>query len=380
MKGFKLYVTALACCLAATALHSCGGGKTGAAFAGGGERDSLEYAVGLGIERCDGYVCVTVRDPWDTLKVRQRYLLVDRDAPEPDELPEGTIIRIPILRAAVYTSVHSSLVEQIGCLENICGVCDVPYLTSGIVRKAVADGSIADLGSSTSPDIEQIIDLQAEIIIASPLENLSYGAAEKIGVPIVEAADYMENHPLGRTEWVKFFGLLFGREALTDSLYNATAAHYKQLKDLAASADRKPSLLLEMKYGPSWGVPSGVSYIGVLQADAGANYIFRDISRSSGCVQLSMEEVFDKAGDADFWLFKYNAPDEITYDGLQADCPMYAKFKAFREKRIYACNSNDNPYYDDVTLHPDLILEDLIAIYHPGILSDHVFRYYRPLR
>ena len=182
-------------------LGACGRGKT-AAEGTVRATDTIRYARNLHIAYYDDYVSVRIRDPWDTLRQRQHYVLVDRDKPLPARLPaDGTVIRVPVEKAVIYTSVHTAIAEELGALDQVAGICEPQYITSPEVLRRIGEGRIADLGMSTSPNVEKIIDIGTEMIIASPFENSGYGSAEKLGIPIVEAADYMENHPLGRTEW-----------------------------------------------------------------------------------------------------------------------------------------------------------------------------------
>lgn len=341
--------------------------------------DTVRFARNLRIEFFDDFVSVRIRDPWDTLRQRQHYVLVDRDRPRPAKLPaDGIVIRVPVEKAVIYTSVHTAIAEQLGALDRVCGVCEPQYITSQEVLGRIDRGLIADLGQSTSPNVEKIIDIGTEMIIASPFENSGYGAAEKLGIPIVEAADYMENHPLGRTEWVLFYGLLLGRREEAERVFAETVRRYEELKALASTAPDRPSVLLERKYGASWAVPSGGSYIGVLHADAGADYVFRSYPGARS-IHLSFEEVFDRAGDADLWLMKYDTRSPLTYKLLQEEYQPYANFRPWKERHVFACNTITSTYYDDITLHPDQVLEDLIAIYHPGLLPGHQPRYYFPL-
>lgn len=360
--------------LAALMLCSCGGRDR---FDPAGFGAGVEYARNLSIEKSEGYTLVRVRNPWDTTLLRAQYVLIDRDSPLPDNLPDGVIIRTPVQRAAVYTSVHAAMLDNIGALDAICGICEPQYVTAEAVRRLIADGRIADLGDATGPSIEKMLDLNADVIIASPFENSGFGAAQKTGIPIVEALDYMENHPLGRTEWVKFFGLLTDRETVADSIFRATEKRYLELRTLATGADSRPTVVLEHKYGPSWGIPSGGSYIAVMHADAGASYVFADLPGGK-VVNMTFEEVYDKAGDADFWFIKNDT--DITTDMLKSDYKPYSQFKAYRDGGILFCNTTATTYYDDITLHPDLILEDFIAIYHPELLPDHLQRYYFPMK
>ena len=372
LRTFLLLSVALLC------LGACGR-RQGAPETTARAADTIRFARNLHIEYFDDYTSVRIRDPWDTLRQRQHYVLVDRNKPVPSCLPEGGIvIRIPVEKAVIYTSVHTAIAEQLGALDRVAGVCEPQYITSPEVLRRIKEGRIADLGMSTSPNVEKIVDIGTDLIIASPFENSGYGSAEKLGVPIVEAADYMENHPLGRTEWVLFYGLLLGRREEAERVFSATERHYFELKALAAGCQTRPTVVLERKYGNSWAVPSGGSYIGVMHADAGADYIFRSYTGTRS-VHLTFEEVYDRAGDADCWFLKYDTRTPLTYDLLAKDYPPYAHFRPWKERRIFACNTITSAYYDDITLHPDLVLEDLIALYHPDLLPGHVQRYYFPL-
>jgi len=359
-------------------LGACGRGKT-AAEGTVRATDTIRYARNLHIAYYDDYVSVRIRDPWDTLRQRQHYVLVDRDKPLPARLPaDGTVIRVPVEKAVIYTSVHTAIAEELGALDQVAGICEPQYITSPEVLRRIGEGRIADLGMSTSPNVEKIIDIGTEMIIASPFENSGYGSAEKLGIPIVEAADYMENHPLGRTEWVLFYGLLLGCREEAGDVFTRTERRYLELKELAAGVAYRPTVLLERRYGNSWAVPSGGSYIGVMHADAGADYVFRGFSGAKS-IHLTFEEVFDRAGDADFWFLKYDTRAPYTYAHLRQEYEPYANFRPWKERRIFACNTITSTYYDDITLHPDRVLEDLIAIYHPDLLPGHVQRYYFPL-
>ncbi|MDO5442826.1 MAG: ABC transporter substrate-binding protein [Bacteroidia bacterium] len=343
------------------------------------QTDTLLYAKGLSIDRCDGYISVTVRNPWDTLSILERYLLVDRNNPLPAGLPQGTVVKVPVERASVYTSVHASMMEQLGCIDALIGVCEPEYITSPEILKRIQNGSIADLGLATAPNVEKMIDIDTDVIIASPYENSGFGAAEKLGIPIIQAADYMECHPLGRTEWVKFFSLLFCKSSVGDAIFNDTASHYLELRSMASESQHRPTVLLERKYGGSWFVPSGASYIGYLHSDAGAQYLYGNTTSASS-IPLSFESVLDFASDAEFWLMKYASDSPFTYEDLRKEYPLYAEFDAFKRRNIYVCNTLTTKYYEDITLHPDLVLEDLVAIYHPELLPEHGFRYYLPMQ
>ena len=380
----RVVVAILTLVLAASLLCGCKGRRNQAA-AEPSTADTLLFARGLKINCYKDFTQVTLRDPWDTLKTRKDYILTPKKllAQRPglkDTLSKrGILIATPIENVVIYTSVHAAMAEQMGLLNRVSGVCEPEYITSSKILSLIENQQIADLGNSASPNVEKIISLDAEAIIASPFENSGYGAAEKLGIPIVEAADYMENHPLGRTEWVKFYGLLFGCREIADSLFEATRANYEALWLKAAISSRHPSVLLERKWGQTWAVPANGSYVGQLHRDAGAQYVFSEIT-SANSVHKSFEEVFERGCDADFWLMKYGSKEPLTYKDLKREYQPYANFKAFKSQNIYACNTLVTTYYDDITLHPDHILADLIYIYHPEILPDHELKYYFPLK
>lgn len=339
------------------------------------------YAKGFVIKHFKDYSTVNVRDPWsrDTSKLLQRYVLVNRDRPLPKALPKGTVVKVPIKRAIVYTSVQCSVLEYLDCIDDIVGVCEPQYIDSKAIKQRVNNGLIANIGEASAPNIEKMIDVTSEVILASPFENCGYGAAEKIGIPIIEFADYTERMPLARTEWIKFYGLLLDKKEKADSIFMRTCSRYDSLKTIAAEAANKPTLLAERKYGSSWAVPAGESYTCVFYEDAGADYIF-DAEKGSGSINMSFETVLDRAMDADIWILKYNSSKEMSYADLRAEYGPYSMFNAFKNRRIFACNTGTSPYYDIITLHPDYLLENLIWVFHPELLPDYKPSYFFPLK
>lgn len=347
--------------------------------------DTLQYAEGLNIAHFNNFTRVTLRDPWDTTKTRKTYILAPRTVLESqpelrDSLSRlGILIGTPVERAVIYTSVHAAMAAQLGVLDQVCGVCEPEYITSSEVLERIKNKQIADLGQSTSPNVERIIELGCDVIIASPFENSGYGAAEKLKIPIVEAADYMERHPLGRTEWVKFYGLLFGCRDKAEEEFSNTCNRYETLKNACDGVRERPTVVLERKWGQTWGVPAAGSYVGCMHRDAGASYVFGDIKTSSS-VNKTFEQVFERGCEADYWLFKYSGSRPMTLDDLKQEYLPYSYFKAFKTQNIYACNTLVSTYYDDITLHPDQILADLIHIYHPDLLPGYEPKYYFKLQ
>ena len=179
----------------------------------------------LSIQRAPGYTVVTVGDPWKG-GVLHRYVLVPRDSLMPDNLPDGTVVRTPIKNALVYSSVHTSLMNELGAISAVRGVVDSQYFNDSIITAGLRAGTIADCGNSMNPTVERVIDMQPDAILLSPYQDASYGQIAKLDIPLIECADYLEYDPLGRAEWVKFFGELVGKRAEADSLYQAVVTAY----------------------------------------------------------------------------------------------------------------------------------------------------------
>lgn len=341
--------------------------------------DTIRYAQGFTVHHFNDYTSVDVRDPWDSTRLLQRYLLVDREKPVPGNLPKGTVVRVPVQNIVVYTSVHAAVIDQLGETGRIIGVCEPRYMDTPSVQEGLKAGRIADMGEATAPNVELMIDKGAELVLVSPFQNSGYGPVEKLGIPIIEGADYMESLPLGRTEWIRFYGMLFGKEAKADSIFRVTEKSYLDLKELVTADMPRPSVISEKKFGSSWFMPSGESYVANLYKDAGADYIFTDLP-GAGSTPLAFETVLDRAIHADLWLIKYNQSKDMTYGDLRSEYTPYENFDAFKNRRIYACNTGVVPYYEEFPLHPDYLLKDLIWVFHPELLPDYTPRYYHKMQ
>lgn len=358
-------------------LSSCNG-KAGLAPS---ESDTiaLRHAETLTIESRDGYTLVTLADPWNEGRTLHTYSLVPRDAELPDGMPTATVIRTPIERAVVATSVHCSLFSELGCGANIAGVCDVQYINLPWIKERCEKGIVADCGNSMNPTIEKIIELGPDAIFLSPFQNSGgYGRVEETGIPIIDMSDYMETSPLGRAEWMRFYGLLFGVEQRADSLFSTVEEHYSALANTASASPKGCSVLIDKMMSAVWYVPGGRSTIGRLIADANAAYAWADDERS-GSIGLSFESVLASASDADVWLVRYYGQEPLTAASMLSENKGYGEFKAFRNGNIYGCNTAVSTFYEDTPFHPDRLLRDFIIITHPEITGLGETEYFRKL-
>lgn len=360
-------------------LASCKGGNAHI-IAEGGDTIKMEYADNLLLVRHDGFVTAEVRNPWDTASVLHTYILVPDSVQLPGNLPRGTVVRTPLKRALIYSSVHNSLVSEFGSIDAIKGVCDAGYIHQPELARRIVSGVVADCGVGTSPDIERIIAIEPDGIMLSPFENSgTYGKVGQLGIPIIECADYMETSPLGRAEWMKFYGMLFGKEDVASRMFAATKADYLALKQSVDTVTVTPKVIIDRLYGQAWYVPAANSTMGIFIKDAGGNNPFDSYLRS-GSVGLSGEEVLYKASDADVWLVRYSQSSDKTLGELSDDNAIYRQFDALKSGRVYGCNTSRTYFYEEVPFHPQWLLNDLIMIFHPEKFDNIAPRYFTKMK
>ncbi len=343
--------------------------------------DSLvfRYARLIHVEQREGCRVVYIDNPWMQGKGLHTYVLVPYDAPLPDDLPGGTIVRTPLRRSVVFTSVHCALIDQLQATAQVAGVADLKYIKVPFVQEGVQSGRIADCGDGMSPVVEKIIDTEADALLLSPFENAGgYGQMEDINIPIVECAEYMEMSPLARAEWMRFYGMLYGKEKEAEQLFAQVETNYTTLKQQAATVADRPSVLVDKMAGSVWYVPGGRSTIGQMLSDANADYPWTDDTHS-GSLQLAIETVLERAGESDFWLLRYDSPTPLTMLQLLSEKDGYRMVRSVENERVYGCNVTTSMFYEETPFRPDLLLQDLIKILHPDIPNLPEPRYYHKI-
>lgn len=390
----KLYIL-LCGATAALLMAACQGGKTAAADAEAGDTLEMKYAKlltivkhGDGEETSDAaegidyqYAEALVANPWKAGTMLHRYILIPKG-----EEGDKTVamlarrrstgarcttdtVRTPLESNLVFTAPHCQLLTELGCQNAITGVCDKDYINiPDIKSRAQADAKVAhpimDCGSSMQPDIERIIALHPEALLISPFENSGgYGKLDKLRIPVIETADYMETSPLGRAEWIKLYGLLLG-SSKADSLFSAIEKEYLQLKAEAAKLPLGLSILTERKTGNVWYVPGGKSTMGILLRDAHARYIFADDTHS-GSLSMSPEQIIAKGNQVDVWAFKYFGGNALTKQDLLAEYQGYQALKAFQTGTVYETDTCCEPYFELTSFHPEILLREFIILSHP---------------
>lgn len=447
----KLYIL-LCGATAALLMAACQGGKTAAADAEAGDTLEMKYAKlltivkhGDGEETSDAaegidyqYAEAIIANPWKAGTMLHRYILIPKGEEGDKTVTRLALqrtsgmgcttdtVRTPVERSAVFIAPHCQLMYELGCQQAIRGVCDLNYINIPDVRKraasagkassgkasagnASAQNSIVDCGSSMAPDIERIIALKPEAILVSPFENSGgYGKLDKLHIPLIEAADYMESSPLGRAEWMKFYGMLFGKdknisttaageasttaageasttaageasttaagkaseatllascELRADSLFAKIEKEYLKLKAEAGKLPKGLSILTERKTGGVWYVPGGQSTIGILLKDANARYIFSD-DKHSGSLPMSPEQILAKGSQVDVWAFKYFGGAPLSQVQLLQEYDGYKALAAFSRGNIYQVDTSTVPYFELTSFHPELLLREFIILAH----------------
>ena len=361
----------------AVLLTACGGAKKKASQQAEGDAVAFKYATQISIEKFDGYTVATIKNPWKEGMVLHRYVMIPADQEVPNHIPSGTIVRTPLKRAVMFTTMHCAMLMEFGKQSCISGVADLKYIKIPWIQEQVAKGRITDVGDGMSPVIEKIIDEHPDALFLSPFENSGgYGKLEEINIPIIECADYMEASPLARAEWLRFYGMLFGCEERADMLFQSVDNSYQQLKALAAKAKTKPSVLVDKVTGSVWYVPGGKSTIGQMIKDANGQYAWAD-DEHSGSISLPFETVLERAGDANVWLFRYSSDHDITYDELLSEHHGYNQINAFKQQTAYGCNVENSLFYEESPFHPERLLGDFIHILHPELEIINSMRYFK---
>ena len=385
---------------------ACQGGKT--ASGEGGDTLQMKYAELLTIvKHNDGaYTEAIIENPWKKGTTLHKYILVPKgnegdetvarlkdDIRENATLQMGShcdIVRTPLESNVVFTAPHCQLMYELGCKNAITGVCDKDYINIPDIKERVklSDGKastsdtdkvIIDCGSSMQPDMERIIALKPEGLLISPFENSGgYGKLDKLHIPIIETADYMETSPLGRAEWMKFYGLLFKNEERSDSLFSSIEKEYMTLKAEAAKLPQGLSILTERKMGSVWYVPGGKSTMGILLKDANAKYIFADDTHS-GSLAYGPERILSKGTQIDVWAFKYFGGKALSKSDLLAEYEGYKALKTFNQNCIYQVDTSTQPYFELTSFHPEILLREFIILAHPKATQFGKLRFYQHL-
>jgi len=348
---------------------------------------AINHAKGFSIEKCaSGITIIKVFSPWPGAEEGFTYALVPKElksVPYPNKKDFDAIINVPVERIIATSTTHIPALENLGVIDKLVGFPDTRYISSEITREKIDKGKITDLGNNESINTEMAINLNPDLIIGFSInnQNKAYETLQRSNIPLVYNGDWTEETPLGKAEWIKFFAPFFSLEEKAEDIFITTESNYLAAKVLAMKATNKPTVLSGALYKDVWYLPGGDSWAASFINDANADYLWSD-TNATGSLSLSVESVLAKASNASFWV----SPSQfISYNELNKASRHYSQFKAYKEKNIYTFantkgDSGGLLFYELGPARPDLILKDLIYIFHPELLPGHQLFFFKPLQ
>lgn len=286
-------------------------------------------------------------------------------------------------KVACLSSTIVGYLAKLGMEDNIIAIDNKNYVCNTHILKNISDNKCNEIANSGELNIEKTIQINPEFIFTNQSDNKSYEKLKSVSpqIQFVTCLDYLETSPLAKAEWIKLFGIIFNCQKKADSLFSVVETNYLNLCQLSDTCLSKPTVLSQLSYGDTWYCPGGKSYISKLLQDAGAQYVFQSNS-NSGSIPYSFEKVFSTCSKTDYWIDLFNCNTKIEVLALDKK---YASFDAFKKGNLYNNNakqipSGANPIHESGVMEPDIILSDLIRIFHPTILPNHQLVYYKQIK
>ncbi len=341
--------------------------------------NKIEYAKGFELQEYDGFKKMTILTSFQGDATKHEYYLIPKTNTVLDSLKDKNIIRVPIERIVVTSTTHIPMLELLGVENSLVGFPNTTYVSSTKTRQLIDDNKIKELGQEQHINTEILIDLNPELVVGFGVNNTSkvFETIQTMGIPVIMNSDWLEQTPLGRAEWLRFFGALYDKDSLAFEKFNEIANNYNSIKNRAAKISNKPSVISGSLFQDVWHMPAGESYVAHYLKDAQTNYLWSE-TKGTGSLPLSLEIVLDKGKKADFWI----APGFYTTKKsiLQAS-EHYTEFKAFRRSTIYTNAAKKGAtggviYFELATTRPDLVLQDMVKIFHPKIFTAKEMTFY----
>jgi iron complex transport system substrate-binding protein len=341
-------------------------------------KNSIEYASGLSIVKQEGYSVITVTNPWPNANKKFTYVLKEKDGKVPDSLQTYTTINVPLETVVVTSTTNIPYLEMLDVENKLVGFPHTDYISSEKTRILIDKGIVKNVGQNEKLNIEQLIDLSPDLIVTFGVDNNNpmLDNLKKSGLNVMIQADWMEQSPLGKAEWIKLYGALFGKEDKAKELFDKIVESYNQAKKLVAEKPATTTVLYGSMYEDVWYVAKGNSWVAQFMKDAQSNYLWADL-KGTGSEGLSFEKVLDKAKTANVWIASGSF---LTLAELEKANPHYSEFDAFKNKSIYTLESKFGAtggtiYYELSPSRPDLVLKDYIKIFHPDLLPSYEFTF-----
>ena len=345
-------------------------------------KSSVKYAKGFDIILENGIKKLIIKSPYQNSKNTFEYKIQKKKNNTTTNY-KTTTIEVPIKNIIVTSTTHIPMIELLDEEKTIIGFPFSKYISSKKTRKRIDSGFIKELGKENALNTEILLDLQPELIVGFSVSGAdkSLSVIEKTGIPVIYNGDWLEQTPLGRAEWIKFFGILFNKEKQADSIFNCIERNYNDAKKLVQKNNIQPKVLSgAMMSKDIWNLPAGESFVAQFFKDANFNYYWKK-TKGKGSLSLSFESVLDKAQEADLWI---NPGYFSTKEQILSNNQLYKKFKAFKNDNIYSTSLKKGKtggiiYYELAATRPDLVLKDLIKIGSPSLLPKYKFTFFEKI-
>ncbi len=345
-------------------------------------KNEIKYAKGLEIYKYQGFSIVKVTNPWPNANKHFTYILQEKEGIIPDSLKQFTVISVPIKSIVVTSTTHIPALELLGVENTLVGFPNMDYISSEKTRKLIATGKVREVGSNENLNTEVLIDLQPDAIVGFSISNHNpiLDNLQKSGLKIILNGDWTEQSPLGKAEWIKFFGALYGLDSKANALFAKIEKEYNTALALAKKATKKPTVLSGAMYQQQWFVPQGESWASLFFNDAHSDYLWKN-TKGTGSFPLPFEKVLESAKNANFWI----APGDFSsLKAMSESNSHYSQFASFKNKKVYSYSLKRNAkggilYFELSSTRPDLVLKDLIAIFHPELAPNYNLFFYQKL-
>lgn len=346
-------------------------------------KNSIQHAKGFSIEKHNGFSIVKVSNAYPGTKNNYTYVLHKRDVSLPDSLKQYTTIEVPVKKIIVTSTTHIPSLESLGVENTLIGFPSTRYISSEKTRTLIDAGKVRDLGSNQGLNTEVIMDIQPDVIVGFSVDGdvKTYKNLEKSGQKIIFNGDWTEKTPLGKAEWIKFFGAMYDLDEKANQLFASIEKEYNAVLALSKKTKSQPTIFAGAIYEDQWFLPQGDSWAAYFLKEANGNYLWKD-SRGTGSLALSFESVLEKAQNADFWI----GPGQFTsIHEILDNNPNYIHFKAVKNRNVYSFSTKKGTtggiiYYEQAQNRPDLVLKDIVKILHPELLPNHPLVFFEKLK
>ena len=344
--------------------------------------NAIEYASGLSINKYEGYSVVSVSNPWPEANKNFTYILKEKNGSIPDSLQKYTIISVPLKSIVVTSTTIIPFLEMLGVEKSLVGFPHTDYISSEKTRKLIDAGTVKNIGQNEKLNMEQLIELEPNLIVTFGIDNNNpmIDNLQKSGLNVLIQADWMEQTPLGKAEWIKLYGALYGKEKEAKTLFDGIVKNYNDAIELVANKKPTATVLYGAMYQDQWYVARGNSWVAQFMKDAKANYLWSNVA-GTGSLSMPFEKILEKAKTAKYWIATGSFKNSAEFENSN---PHYSQFDASKSKNVYTFESKlgatgGTIYYELAASRPDLVLKDYIKIFHPELLPNYTFTFAQKL-